>query len=125
MKDFIFSLLGAVSGSLLMYIIYRAFIINKEINSKSNKDEVLAAMDKMDKEYAEEKIEDIKSAIVHFKSILLYKDINSRRYIKTSLMYYRDWLTLNRAGINHISEDKRNELKAEIEELLNLYSKEY
>ena len=123
MREFIFPFLGAVLGTLVSYFIYKAFIINKELNLKSNKDEVLAAMDKMDKEYAEEKVESIKDTISHYRSILQYTDLNARRYIKSSLMYYYDWLNMNRAGLKYISEVQRNELKAEIEELLNLYNK--
>ena len=124
MREFIFPFLGAVLGALVSYFIYKAFIINKELNLKSNKDEVLAAMDMMDKEYAEEKVKDIEAAIIHFKSILPYKNASSSKYIKRSLTYYLDWLCSNRAGINHISEAQRNELKAKIEELINLYSEE-
>lgn len=120
MREFIFPFLGAVLGTLASYFIYKAFIINKELNLESNKDEVLAAMDRIDKEYAEEKVESIKSAIFHYRNILQYKDLNSRRYIKTSLKYYYDWLNMNRAGLKHISEAQRNELKAEIEELLKM-----
>ena len=122
MREFIFPFLGAVLGALVSYFIYKAFIINKELNLKSNKDEVLAAMDMMDKEYAEEKVESIKGTIAHYRSILQYTDINSRSYIKSSLKYYHDWLNMNRAGLKYISEAKRNELKAEIEELLKIYT---
>ena len=124
MKEFIFSFLGAILGSLTMYFMHKAFVINKELNLKSNRDEVLAAMDEIDKGYAEDKVESIKGAIAHYKTILPHKDINSKRYIKASLTYYCDWLNRNRSGIKYISESVRNELKAEIEELLNSYNEE-
>ena len=126
MREFIFSFLGAVAGSLTVYFIHKIFAVNKRINDNFNKDELSKSIDDVDEEYVNNKVNSILSHIEYYTDILsILTPSYKLNVIEIKMIYYMDWLTTNELALEKLSVSQRDELKRKIEIFMeDLHSKQ-